>query len=204
MAQINRPMYEHFGARHLGVKGPGAMTSLEEGVMGVIPLDLMSDPMYWYIQGLRVFGTCRTISAGGAGNYSSMGISLENTDDNKIVRILKWEILDQGGGAGSRIEMFRCARTAYSSDPGTKGVGLDTRITEAQDSEATIISTTASGSPGTAIACFPTDRGGMLVDNMIPLIVSPGQAIHCVEQTANQLSNQTIWWVEMDAYKAEL
>ena len=37
-------MYEHFGARHLAVKGPGAMTTLEEGVMGVLPLDMMADP----------------------------------------------------------------------------------------------------------------------------------------------------------------
>jgi len=46
MALINRPMYEHFGARHLGVKGSGAMTTLEEGVMGVLPLDMSSDPIY--------------------------------------------------------------------------------------------------------------------------------------------------------------
>ena len=66
MALINRPIYEHFGARHLGVKGPGALTNLEEGVMGTLPLDLSSDPSYWYIQGFRTFGGYKVVSAAAA------------------------------------------------------------------------------------------------------------------------------------------
>jgi len=67
MALINRPIYEHFGARHLGVKGPGALTQLEEGVMGVLPLDLSADPIYWNIQGIKMYMARVNQGAGGGG-----------------------------------------------------------------------------------------------------------------------------------------
>jgi len=201
MALINRPMYEHFGARHLGVKGPGALTQLEEGVMGTLPLDLSSDPMYWYIQGIRTWSGLVNESAGGAGTYSKVGVALENTDDEILVRILGAWI--NYPVTTSQIGIIRTARSAFSSDPGVYAYGSDTRISEGQHSQAVMINSADALYPGTVLGIFKVGVNQFMPAEM-PLIISPGQAIYFVNWTANEQLEMTICWVEIPAYRAEL
>ena len=199
MALINRPMYEHFGARHLGVKGSGAMTTLEEGVMGVLPLDMMSDPIYWFIQGIRVFSGRIGMAAGGAGNFGQIGLSLEDTNDQILVKILSWD-----HGTAGPFDFRRVERTSFSSNPGVYGVGIDTRIPETQNSQAIMISASAAAKPGTRFASLYEDTTPFLTTHQVPMIISPGQAIYMADQTANQSLEATITWAEIPAYKGEL
>ena len=200
MALINRPMYEQFGARHLGVKGPGALTQLEEGVMGTLPLDLSSDPSYWFIQGIRVFGVRITTSAV-AGQYSKIGLSIETANEEVIAKILGVFIAAPASGT---MAIWRCARTAFISDPGVYGVGLDTRIPEVQPSQAVGISQeSASVGSGTKIGEFNLNTEQLIPSNM-PLIFSPEQCITFNNGATNQAVEGTLVWVEIPAYKAEL
>jgi len=202
MALINRPMYEHFGARHLGVKGWGALTNLEEGVMGVLPLDMSADPAYWFIQGIRAFGQDKYVAAGGAGTYAKVGLALEEQDPESpcIVKILSWVI----AYPTANINMKRVARTAFSSDPGEYGVAMDTRIPEAQPSQAVIISSNDNLVPGTQFASYDDVLNPTLTTHQVPMIISPGQAIYCMTETANTAMKMTITWAEIPAYQAEL
>ena len=201
MALINRPMYEQFGARHLGVKGPGALTNLEEGVMGVLPLDLASDPMYWFLQGIKAFSGIVGIGAGGAGNYGKVGLSIETANQDIIVRIIGAWVKDPTSAIA--VQIRRCARTDFSSDPGTYGTGIDTRIPEAQDSQAIFIKAADSAYPGTAIGGWRVGLNQFLPTEM-PLIISPTQAIFFQDLTADQDFEMTLVWVEMPAYRGEL
>ena len=197
---MNRPMYEHFAARHLAVKGPGALTQLEEGVMGTLPLDLSSDPSYWFIQGIRTFAAEQSVSAGGAGTYAKVGLSIESTSAEILVRILGIHILDPNSG---QIQIHRCLRTAFSSGPGVYGTGTDTRIAEAQNSQAVIISAANASLPGTSMGRI--ERGGtqtLVFD--YPMIISPGQSIYFLNTTTNDTLRICLVWVEIPAYKAEL
>jgi hypothetical protein len=200
MALINRPMYEHFGARHLGVKGPGALTNLEEGVMGVLPLDLSSDPMYWYIQGIRVF-SANWYTAASAGDYGKIGLSVETDTQQIIARILG--VWVRTPTSTSDLGIYRCARTAFSSDPGRKGHSTDTRIPEAQESQATVISSADTAYPGTELGQIEPGINQFLPMEM-PLIITPEQCIYFINWTANEELQLSIVWVEMPAYKAEL
>ena len=200
MALINRPMYEQFGARHLGVKGPGALTNLEEGVMGVLPLDLSSDPMYWYVQGIRVF-SINWYTAASAGNYGKIGLSVETQTQQIIARILGVWI--RTPTSTSDLGMYRCARSAFSSDAGRKGHSTDTRIPESQESQSTIISSKDTAYPGTELGQIEPGLNQFLPMEM-PLIVSPEQCIYFINWTANEELQMTLVWVEMPAYKAEL
>jgi len=201
MALINRPMYESFGARHLGVKGPGALTQLEEGVMGVLPLDVASPAPYWFIQGIRAFSAYKGISAGGAGTYVKIGLAIETSNTEILAQITEVAI----SVASSRIETYRCARTAFSSDPGVYGYSVDTRAPEAQHSQAVIISNDDTAQPGQLLCVEENDftevykwgRGS-------PLIISPGQAIYFGSNTDNKTMEACIKWIEIPAYKAEL
>ena len=201
MALINRPMYEHFGARHLGVKGPGALTNLEEGVMGVLPLDLSSDPSYWFIQGFRTFSGLVDEAAAGAGTFGKIGLTLENTTDEVLAKIMGvWINIPV---ATSRIGIYRCARSAFSSDPGVYGYGTDTRISEAQHSRAVIINSADNTYPGQELGIFKVGVNQFMPTEM-PLIISPGQAIYFINWNDDEAFNVTIQWVEIPAYKAEL
>jgi len=200
MALMNRPMYEHFAARHLAVKGPGALTAIEEGVMGTLPLDLMSDPMYWYIQGIKVYGAA-VYQAGVAGEYTKVGLSLESEDDTKIVRILSW---DHWTNSGTDFKIYRCARTAFSSDPGVYGYGMDTRIPEAQHSQAIVLNGNGAANPGVKLLEFSDDVEAIGRQPYMPMIISPGQVIYMSNQTAAAHLTASMTWVEVDAYKAEL
>lgn len=199
MALINRPIYEHFGARHLGVKGPGALTQLEEGVMGVLPLDISADPAYWFIQGFRVFSAVAIVSNGGAGTYGKVGLTIEDTRAEILCKILSVDH-NRDGVVG----MYRCARTAFSSDPGVIGTGTDTRIPETQPSEGILINVADGSFPGTRFGHLYEDNKPFIDTNQVPMIVSPGQAIYIADQTANTTFSATITWVEIPAYKAEL
>ena len=202
MALINRPMYEQFGARHLAVKGPGAMTQLEEGVMGVLPLDLMSDPVYWYVQGIKIFAA-RQSKTGSGSNYSKIGLSLEdaNPQSPTIVKILGMWLEDPS--ATSRIDFYRLARTAFSSDPGIYGYSPDTRVPEAQHSNAVMISAVDTAAAGQKLG---VTVAGMdhLFPVEFPMIISPGQAIYALNLTAGGNLAMTWIWAEIPAYKAEL
>ena len=199
MAQINRPMYEHFGARHLGVKGPGGMTQVEEGVMGVLPLDIMSDPAYWFIQGIRVFGARKYVAAGGAGTYTKVGLGIEDEDANIFIRVLRWDI-----NVGDQIIFYRVDRNDIALDPSTSGVGWDTRIAETAPSQAVAVGATTAANPGSIIGDFRPDRQPFLTTNRVPMIISPGQVIYNRDDNANTNALQTIVWAEIPAYKAEI
>ena len=203
MALINRPMYEHFGARHLGVKGPGAMTTLEEGVMGVLPLDMSADPAYYYIQGIRMFMGFKDVAAGGAGTYAKIGLSIESASREIITRIIGIWVYDPISAWD--ISMWRCARTAFSSDPGIYGHSTDTRVAELQDSQSIIISNAAAATPGTQLGAFITgpDPDSFGQSDILP-IINPLQAIYFRRDTANSGLRMTFAWVEIPAYKAEL
>ena len=200
MANINRPMYEHFGARHLGVKGPGAMTQLEEGVMGTIDLDIMSDPAYWYIQGIRMFGKQKAVSAGGAGTYGKVGLAIEDTAAQVIIKLLRIDLPRDY----TDIWMSRVKRTDFSSGPGVYGTGLDTRIPEAQPSDGVLISASDAAIPGTTIGFYHQDFTPFMATGNLPLVISPGQAIYIGNNTANADLEVTFWWAEIPAYKGEV
>jgi hypothetical protein len=201
MALMNRPMYEHFAARHLAVKGPGAMTSIEEGVMGVLPLDLSSDPMYWNIQGIKIFSLDHKEVAGGAGTYSKMGVSLESTAAEVLIRILGVHVALPDTATGD-IAIIRCARTEFSSDPGLYATGTDTRIAAGEPSQGILLNAADASIPGSALGRRIIGRHENLVDGM-PLIVSAGQCIYFASSTTNVDLHLSICWVEMPAYKAE-
>jgi len=198
MALINRPMYEQFGARHLGVKGPGALTQLEEGVMGTLPLDMSSDPAYWFIQGIRIFGASKYVAAGGAGTFSKIGLTIENTSAQVIVKILRWAT------DAAEVDMYRVARTDFSSDPGHYGTGMDTRIPIAQDSQAIVISSNDALVPGVLLGQFDLTTQPFLQTNDVPIVITPGEAFYMKVHAANNSALQNIYWAEIPAYQAEL
>jgi hypothetical protein len=200
MALMNRPMYEHFAARHLAVKGPGALTSIEEGVMGTLPLDMSSDPTYWFIQGIRTYMVYQNINAGGAGTYAKAGLSIENASEEIITKILRIDISRDITNA----HIYRCARTSFSSDPGKYGHGTDTRIAEAQPSQTVSISNNSAAFPGTQLGYFHQDFIPFMSTDQLPLIVSPGEAIYVATNTANAAFEVVFTWAEIPAYKAEL
>jgi hypothetical protein len=203
MALINRPMYEHFAARHLAVKGPGALTSIEEGVMGVLPLDMSSDPAYWFVQGIRTYAVYKSVGGGGAGQYAKAGISIENESEEIIVKLLRIDV-DFGAAAAKEATIYRCARTAFSSDPGVYGKGTDTRIAEAQPSMAVCISADSAATPGSNIGYWQTDAVPFMSTDQLPYIISPGEAIYVRNNTTNEQFVVTFVWAEIPAYKAEL
>jgi len=200
MALINRPMYEQFGARHLGVKGPGALTQLEEGVMGTLPLDMSADPAYWYIQGIRVFGARKYVAAGGAGTYTKIGLGLENLNADVIVKVLRWDIVS----GGDNIFFYRVARTDIALDPSTYGTGWDTRIPINQQSQAVVVGATTSANPGTIIGNFRPDQQPFLTTNILPMIITPGNVIYTRDDDTATAVIHSIVWAEIPAYQAEL
>jgi len=198
MALIQRGMYEQFAARHLAVKGPGALTNLEEGVMGTLPLDMSSDPVYWFVQGIRTFSSS-VYQAGVAGQYSMVGLAIESASTEVLCRIISIEI------ENTPIYLMRCARTDFSSDPGIYGVGTDTRIAEAQDSQGIILNGNAAAPPGVNINTYDTPGAPRSIrDEDIPLIVSPEQCIYVHHASANTGVRVGFTWAEIPAYKAEL
>jgi hypothetical protein len=202
MAEINRPMYEHFGARHLGVKGVGAMTTLEEGVMGVLPLDIMSDPIYWNIQGITSWMRPVNQAGGAAGTYAKVGLAIESASTEVIARVLSAHIVTPAT-AGEDIGIYRCARTAFSSDPGVYGYGTDTRIAEARHSQSIILNGTDNTSPGQEIGQLRTGIDAFW-EFPIPLIVSPTQCIYFINWNDTENLTVNLCWAEIPAYKAEL
>jgi len=205
MAQINRPMYEEFGARHLAVKGPGALTQLEEGVMGTLPLDLSADFAYWHIQGFRTFSKNVT-QAGVAGQFASVGLSLEDATDQWLSRVISIDVSEMATiGGGADVDIFRCARTAYSSDPGIEGTSTDTRVAEAQPSQSILVNGNHAANPGTQLGSYHTaGEPDWFSQNRIPLLVSPGEVIYISGNIAGGVMVCTWTWVEIPAYKAEL
>jgi hypothetical protein len=201
MALINRPIYEHFGARHLGVKGPGALTSLEEGVMGVLPLDVSADPLYWNIQGIKMFMGRVNQAAGGAGTYAKIGLSIEDADAQTLTRILGVWIEEPT--STSNVGIYRCLRSDYSSDPGIYGYGTDTRIPENQHSQSIMINSTDALYPGRSLGRIVADHPP-IPSIMMPLVVSPLQAIYFINWNDDEALKLTMTWVEIPAYKAEL
>jgi len=200
-ALINRPMYEHFGARHLGVKGPGAMTTLEEGVMGTIPLDLMGDFSYWHLQGFRTYSA--SVSQGpSAGLYSTVGLCIENNSDLWLSRIIAIDL----SARDAEFWVGRCARGDFSSDPGVHGYGTDTRIPEAQPSQSVLLNGDIAATPGQALSLFDNaaEQIDIVDDKRIPLLVSPGQCIYVQHSQVNVNVRASFCWVEIPAYKAEL
>ena len=195
---MNRPMYEHFAARHLAVKGPGALTSIEEGVMGVLPLDMSSDPAYWHIQGINAFSARVDRPAGGAGTYAKLGLSIEVESTSIIARVLKVWVTTPT--ALTNIGVRRCARTAFSSEPGVYGHGIDTRIPESRTSQAVMISSNDNTAPGTFLGGWNNQH--------LPLdeayIISPTECIYFMNHTADAAMELTMIWAEIPAYKAEL
>ena len=191
-------MYEQFAARHLAVKGPGALTNIEDGVMGTLPLDMSSDPSYWYLQGIRAFAARMYVGAGGAGTYSKIGLAIENASAKVIVKILRWTT------DAEEVQLFRVARADFASDPGHHGTGTDTRIPLAQNSEAIIISSDDNTSPGTLIGQFDLTTQPFLQTNDVPLVLSPGEAFYIRPSASNSSALQNIFWAEIPAYKAEL
>ena len=200
MALINRPIYEHFGARHLGVKGPGALTNLEEGVMGTLPLDLSSDPSYWYIQGFRPFGGYKVVSAAAA-SYGMVGLSVESSNAEFFCRILGAHIIESTSGD---VNIKRCARGDFSTDPGVIGYSLDTRVPQTQESQATILNNADSAQPGVSLGRVARETMAQPWIFDMPLIVSPGQVIYFADVNQNTDFGISITWVEVPAYKAEL
>lgn len=200
MALINRPIYEHFGARHLGVKGPGALTQLEEGVMGTLPLDLSADPSYWFIQGFRAFGGYKIVSAAAA-SYGMVGLSIEDTSAEFFIRILGAHIIESTSGA---VHIKRCARTDFSSDPGVDGYSLDTRVPQTQESQAIIVNNADSVTPGASLGRVARETMSQPWVFDMPLIVSPGQVIYFADVNQNTDFGVSLTWVEVPAYKAEL
>jgi hypothetical protein len=199
-ALINRPMYEHFAARHLAVKGPGAMTTLEEGVMGVLPMDMSSDPAYWFIQGIRVFSK-RVSKTGSGSNIAKVGLSIEDAASTVLATILGVFIFDPA--SPFFIDAYRVARTSFSSDPGVYGVSTDTRTPEAQPSDAVCISAVDTATPGTLWGRFQVDDWHQ-ISPTIPMIVKPTEAIYFTNPTTGNDLELTIVWAEIPAYKAEL
>ena len=205
MALINRPMYEAFGARHLGVKGPGALTNLEEGVMGTLPLDLSADPAYWFIQGFRTYATYQT-QAAGAGNYSKIGIA-NPANSQHLIRILAWNpFVALAPATNVLFSVQRCARTAitHSGTPGLAGYGTDTRIAEGQPSQADVIIAQDNTQPGQYLWAMDSDNSSEILGQTWPIVISPGEVVYTNPYYSGVAQHVSIAWVEVPAYKAEL
>jgi hypothetical protein len=199
MALIQRGMYEQFAARHLAVKGPGALTNLEEGVMGTLPMDLSSSPPYWFIQGFRVFSIRAPTVPAIAGRYAKCAI--HPPADTPILCFIQF--IDVRIGSDT-IGVHRCQRTDITADATNYGKGTDTRIPEDQDSQAEILgSDETPGLPGQQLFTFHSGNQ-IAVDHNIPLIVSPGKCIYIANHSTATELGCNICWVEIPAYKAEL
>jgi hypothetical protein len=198
MALIQRGMYETFAARHLAVKGPGALTNLEEGVMGTLPLDLSSSPPYWFLQGFRTFSGNPTATAA-AGRIAK--IALHPPASSQVICY----ILHLSARMDSdTIGVYRAERTDITADATTHGKGTDTRISEDASSQAELITSDETPAiPGELLFSFNTGDQ-TAVGNPIPLIVSPGQVIYVANHTTGDQLEASICWVELPAYKAEL
>ena len=168
--------------------------------MGTLPLDLSSDPMYWNIQGIRTFAAEVNQAGGGAGTYAKIGLSIQGTNKLTVARILGvWITLPT---SGSDVLIYRVAEGSYTSDPGIYGYGTDTRIPEAQTSQAIMINSTDNTLPGTRLGRITVGLNQYLPTEL-PLIVNPGQAIYFLNGTATATLQLMLAWVEIPAYRAE-
>ena len=198
MALINRPMYEHLAARHLAVKGPGALTTLEEGVMGTLPLDLSSSPPYWFLQGFRVFAI-NASSTAATGRYAK--VALHPPANKEIICFIQH--IDVRIGSDT-IGVWRASRTDITADTTNHGKGTDTRIPEDQDSQSEVLgSDETPGLPGELLFTFHAGDQ-ITVGEGIPLIVSPGKVIYIANHSSATELICNICWIEIPAYKAEL
>jgi hypothetical protein len=191
-------MYEHFGARHLGVKGPGALTTLEEGVMGTLPLDLSSSPPYWFIQGFRVFAITASATAAAA-RYAK--IALHPPANKEILCYIQH--IDCRIGSDT-IGIYRAERGDITADTTNHGKGTDTRIPENQNSQSEILgSDETPGLPGELLWHFHAGDK-ITIGEGIPLIVSPGKVIYLANHTTGSELLCNICWIEIPAYKGEV
>ena len=198
MALIQRGMYEQFAARHLAVKGPGALTTLEEGVMGTLPLDLSSPFPYWFLQGFRTFAGNPTASAA-AGRYAKAAL---HVPDNKL--IIAHIIHISARMDSDTIGVYRAGRTDITADATTWGHGTDTRIRESQQSQCELLTSDETpGLPGELLFTFNTGDQTAVGDT-IPLLVSPGKLIYVANHTTGDQLEANFCWVELPTYKAEL
>lgn len=205
MAMINRPMYEHFAARHLAVKGPGALTQLEEGVFGNLPLDLSSDPSYWFIQGIRTYSTYQA-QAAGAGLYSKIGIG-NPANSGILIRILAWNpFVALAPSTNVLFSVQRCARgdITHSGTPGLYGYGTDTRINIDQPSKGEVIIAQDNTQPGQYLWAMDSDNAAEILGQTWPIVISPGEVVYVNPYYSGVAIQTSIAWVEVPAYKAEL
>lgn len=202
MATINRPMYEGFAARHLGIKGPGALTSMEEGIMGTLPLDLSADPLYWQSQGFKIMSGFQHSDAV-AGQYSWVGLSIENATEQTLCRIINVDF-SWSGTVDHSVYIYRGARTDFSPGPGKYAYSTDTRVPETQHSQAIMLQGAAAAFAGTNLGIFTTTKDPDLPVSQMPMIVSPAQAITFWNTAANDEIRAHLTWVEVPAYKGEV
>ena len=202
MASINRPMYEGFAARHLGIKGPGALTSMEEGIMGILPLVLSADPLYWQPQGMKIFSGFHHADAV-AGQYSWVGLSIENQTEQTLVRIINVDF-SWSGTVDHSVYIYRGARTDFSANPGKYAYSTDTRVPESQHSQAIMLDGAAASFAGTNLGLFETTNDPDMPVSQVPMIISPTQAITFWNTVANDEIRWWITWVEVPAYKGEV
>ena len=140
--------------------------------------------------------------AGGAGTYAKIGLSNEDTSSQVLIRVLG-AFVSLPGTTGDNVSLYRCTRTAFSSDPGVYGYSTDTRIAEAQHSQGIIINGTDNTIPGQVLGRKVVGLHEDYATNT-PMIISPGEAIYWTPPGANITIQLCLCWAEIPAYKAEL
>ena len=198
MALIQRGMYEQYAARHLAVKGPGALTNIEDGVMGVLPLDSSSPNEYWFIQGINTFSFHTTKNAN-AGNYSCIGLHVQAS---RPLLCIPHTLTENTTNA---FKIGRCTTSQFTGmDPQQVGVGIDTRIASARDSRTYVAKTHIAAYPGQIVYKANGSNDPIDLKQMFPCVVSPGEIIYVAGDVANTEVSCSWVWSEQDAYKAEL
>jgi hypothetical protein len=84
MAAINVDRYESFSARALGIKGPGALTRLEDGIFATLALDCDAPVEHWWEQRIYRFSAFCNCAAE-AGKFGQIVVINPSTDSLLVV-----------------------------------------------------------------------------------------------------------------------
>lgn len=187
MASINTDRYESLAARGLGVKGPGALTSIEDGVFGTLPLDTRAPVEHHSIQ--RIFHyIVRANFAAVAAEFGQLQVGNLQSDALVVVDSFAFGTPHAGDILAASIDR---GQTAFNGQlGGTLAIAQDTRITpETLAGFGAVGTDPGGGIPAGSTECF---RYAMQTNNPpvwdnFPIVLGPGGLFTLGCMTVNTL-----------------
>lgn len=204
MAQINVDRYEALAARGLGVKGPGALTNIEDGIFSTLELDANGPAELLPLQRLYRFAAHSNFAAVAGENT---GIQLIN-DSNAQVVVLERIIWRQPGGAtqGLAISLQRDDTSSIWSG-GAGGIlarALDSRVTpESLSGFARAGSRVGAIPAGYLEVAQPQALNGKL-ELEFPYVIAPGDALAVIANNVNAQQMMSLMFRVRDVLPSEL